>query len=385
VIYNDAAGQPGTYFAVSSEVVISAGAALAEVDFTGFDHTALTNGQTMWLGLWSGPNTQPGAIACATGASGIQKYESGHPYSSTGAAPTVSSPADYTNNYWAYITYTTAGTTYTKTGAAVAKLYGRGSRTGGRAVFPKTGAGVAKLYGTGAKALGAGYLSTTSPLVPFRQQANPGAYLKTGAAAARLYGTGAKQYLLGGTGVLYQKTGAGANRAYATGRKTLLYLETGAGLARLYGSGARTGGTIPPPVQAPLSVLRDAVLTVAGFDLSDHVDSVTITTHRGVMDVTCYGDTGLHYAPALRTDQFQAVFLQDFGANKVHAVIAGLLSSSGFTVSCKPRTGVVSATNPLFSATCIILDYTPLGAKAGDRSDAPVTFQAVTPITQATS
>jgi hypothetical protein len=104
-----------------------------------------------------------------------------------------------------------------------------------------------------------------------------------------------------------------------------------------------------------------------------------------MMDVTRYGDTGLHYAPALRTDQIQAVFLQDFGANKVHAVIAGLLSSNGFTVSCKPRSGVVSATNPLFSATCIILDYTPLSAKVGDRSDAPVTFQAVTAITQATS
>jgi hypothetical protein len=277
------------------------------------------------------------------------------------------------------------GATYNKKGAAVAKLYGRGTRTGGRALFTKTGAAVAKLYSTGARVLGAGYLATTSPLVPFRQQATPGAYFKTGAGAARLYATGAKQYLLGGSGVLYQKTGTGTARDYATGRKVLIYISTGAGSTRFYGSGARTGGTIPPPVQAPLSVLRDAVLTIAGVDLSDHVDSVTITVHQGMMDVTRYGDTGLHYAPALRTDQIQAVFLQDFGANKVHAVIAGLLSSNGFTVSCKPRSGVVSATNPLFSATCIILDYTPLSAKVGDRSDAPVTFQAVTAITQATS
>ncbi len=276
------------------------------------------------------------------------------------------------------------GGTQRKTGVGAARLYATGIHAGTQ---PKKGAGVAKAYASGGKQYitPSNFLTTTMPVVPFREQFTPGVYNKTGRGIGSLSATGAKQYLLGGTGVLYQKTGAAAAKLYSSGDSQRFYGKTGAGTGRLYGKGARAGGTIPPPPIPPLYIFRDAVLTVAGVDLSDHVDSLEILIHQDMIDITRYGDTAPHYTLGLRTDRISVTFLADFGANKTHQVISGLLGSAGFTVTCKPRTGVTAVSNPLYTATCILASYTPLGAKVGDRSDAPVVFQPITAITQATS
>jgi hypothetical protein len=246
-------------------------------------------------------------------------------------------------------------------GTIVQRIYGSGSRVGGHVGYQKTGAGAARAYGGGSNAV---------------------TYVERGAGFARLYATGAKQYIPA-SGNTYQKTGAGLARLYATGRDELHLGKTGAGRARLYATGARAGGH---PVLAPLRVLTDGGLIVNGIDLSDHLDALEVGTHSAPIDVTSYGDTATRWTLGIRTDVIQATFLQDFGVTKVNAVLSGLLSSSGFTVTAKPRQSLATGpTNPTFSATCIITSYTPLSGKVGDRDDAPVVFQAVTEIVEATS
>lgn len=106
VIYNDSSNVPATYFSVSSEIVVAQGAAAAEVDFTGFDNTVLTNGQKMWLGFWGGPESaaQPVTLYKQTLGFGTMQYQA-ETYSSSGAPPTLSGPSPFTYQYWAYITY----------------------------------------------------------------------------------------------------------------------------------------------------------------------------------------------------------------------------------------------------------------------------------------
>ncbi len=51
----------------------------------------------------------------------------------------------------------------------------------------------------------------------------------------------------------------------------------------------------------------------------------------------------------------------------------------------RPDSGAVSATNPQWSGTGVLMDYTPLGAAVGDQLEAPVTFEAGSDLTRATS
>jgi hypothetical protein len=286
----------------------------------------------------------------------------------------------------------------------VQRIYGSGSKVGGHAIYQKTGAGAARIHGGGSNAAtyvergtGADPWGDAWDAIPWdgakvarlyatgaKQYIHAGGttYQKTGSGVARLYGSGVKQYIPA-AGITYQKTGAGVARLYATGKDELHLGKTGAGRARLYATGARTGGH---PVLPPLHVLLDGGLIVNGIDLSDHLDALELGTHSAPIDVTSYGDTATVWTLGMRTDVIQATFLQDFGVTKVNAVLSGLLSSSGFTVTAKPRqNSLTGPTNPTFSATCILTNYTPLSGKVGDRDDAPVVFQAVTEIVEATS
>lgn len=121
-------------------------------------------------------------------------------------------------------------------------------------------------------------------------------------------------------------------------------------------------------------ILTNASVTVAGVDLSDHVDSVEVQTNTDSIDVTAMGQTAHNVAPGLRTDKFVVTFIQDFGAAKVDATLFPLLGNTGFTVVVKPVNTSVSSTNPSFTGTCCLMTYSPLAGKVGARSDSQVEF-----------
>jgi hypothetical protein len=126
-------------------------------------------------------------------------------------------------------------------------------------------------------------------------------------------------------------------------------------------------------------VLRDCVITVDGTDFSSHVSSVTINLAKDEIDTTNFGGSGRERAHGLKDDSFELTFQQDFAANEVDAVLYPLWDDeSEFTVTVRPRvgTGSPAADNPQYSATCILLEYTPLSGDVGDLSTTDVTFPA---------
>jgi hypothetical protein len=132
-------------------------------------------------------------------------------------------------------------------------------------------------------------------------------------------------------------------------------------------------------------ILTNAQVTVAGTDLTDHVDSVEVAISQNDVDITAMGATATQHAVGLRSDTITVTFLQDFAASKVNATLWPLLASTGFTVKIVPVNTTVSTTNPSFTATALLMDYMPLSGKVGDRSDTQVKFTCTGAVVMATT
>jgi hypothetical protein len=126
-------------------------------------------------------------------------------------------------------------------------------------------------------------------------------------------------------------------------------------------------------------VLRDCFIEVDGVDFSSHVSSVTINLAKDEIDTTNFGGDGRERAHGLKDDSFELTFQQDYAAGLVDDTLYPLWDEeSEFVVKVRPRqgTGSPAADNPQYSATCILLEYTPLAGDVGDLSTTDVTFPA---------
>ncbi|MFT2016293.1 hypothetical protein ACMA1D_10685 [Streptomyces sp. 796.1] len=123
------------------------------------------------------------------------------------------------------------------------------------------------------------------------------------------------------------------------------------------------------------TVLVDCVVMVNGTDFSDHVNSVEISASKDEIDTTSFDGAGRERKAGLEDNSFTLNFQQDFAAGEVDSVLWPLWkNATEFVVSVKPTVGAVSATNPEFSGTCILLEYSPLNGKVGELSETSVKF-----------
>lgn len=122
-------------------------------------------------------------------------------------------------------------------------------------------------------------------------------------------------------------------------------------------------------------VLKDCSVTVNSVDLSDHVSSVEITLSKDEIETTNFGGDGRERIAGLKDDQITLNFQQDFATAEVDATLYPLWDNeTEFPISVKPTSATVSATNPTYSGTFILLEYMPLAGAVGDLSETSVTF-----------
>ena len=132
--------------------------------------------------------------------------------------------------------------------------------------------------------------------------------------------------------------------------------------------------------------LGDASVVVNNVDLSDHVASVTINESQPEVDVTAMGDGGHVILPGLPDCTIEVTYRQDYTSGKVDGTHWTLYNmTSGFQVVVKPTSPAVGASNPTFTATCVLLDYQPISGGPGDAADATVTYTVTGTIVRATS
>lgn len=123
-------------------------------------------------------------------------------------------------------------------------------------------------------------------------------------------------------------------------------------------------------------VLRDARIEVNGTVLSDHANEVSVESAKDPQDVTSFGANNKEILVGLGDATMTMTFFQDFQAGSIDAVLWPIHSAgTSVVVKVRPTTAAISATNPEYSMTAVLLNYNPISGGVGAPASTPVTFQ----------
>jgi hypothetical protein len=128
----------------------------------------------------------------------------------------------------------------------------------------------------------------------------------------------------------------------------------------------------------------DHSITINGSSFSTALQSVELMLEAAELETTAFGGTFRERIAGLKTGSVTLNFFQDFAASAVDATIFPLLGSNA-TVVVKPTSGTASATNPSFTAVCLVTQYTPFSTSVGDIATTSVTWPTTGTVTRATA
>ncbi len=124
---------------------------------------------------------------------------------------------------------------------------------------------------------------------------------------------------------------------------------------------------------------------VNSVDLSDHVTSVTLNRSFNELSVTAMGDTGEKFVKGLETSSVAISFLNDTASANVLATLQAAWGTSVTVVLLQEKGTAVSATNPLYTMTCLINNTTDINGGVGDLGTQDVTWTVNGAVAVATS
>ena len=126
------------------------------------------------------------------------------------------------------------------------------------------------------------------------------------------------------------------------------------------------------------------VLTVNAVDLSNHVTSVTLNRSFDELEVTAMGDSGHKFVKGLEASSVTIDFLNDTATSNVLQTLQAQWGNNA-TVTLKQTSAATSATNPLYTMTCLINNTTDINGAVGDLSTQSVTWNVSGTIAVSTS
>lgn len=132
-------------------------------------------------------------------------------------------------------------------------------------------------------------------------------------------------------------------------------------------------------------VATDYNITINGAPFSTSLAAATLDVTSEEQDVTSFGGTFRSRIGGLKDASLTLDFHQDFGAASVDATLWPLLGTNA-TVTIKPTSGTVTATNPAYSGVFLVTQYQPFASTVGDLATLSVTWPLASgSITRATA
>ena len=113
---------------------------------------------------------------------------------------------------------------------------------------------------------------------------------------------------------------------------------------------------------------------VNSVDLSDHVQSITLNRSFEELTVTAMGDSGQKYVKGLEASSVTIDFLNDTASANVLATLQAAWGTNVTVVLLQEKGTAVSATNPLYTMTCLVNNTTDINGAAGDLGMQSVTW-----------
>lgn len=131
-------------------------------------------------------------------------------------------------------------------------------------------------------------------------------------------------------------------------------------------------------------VLTNALVTVNAVDLSDYVASITLNSSIDVVETTAFSSTAARTRiGGLADNSISLEFHQDYASGEVESTIFPLIGTVT-TVTVKPINATTSATNPLYTVSALVSEWTPLNGAVGELATASVTWPVSGAITKTT-
>jgi hypothetical protein len=124
---------------------------------------------------------------------------------------------------------------------------------------------------------------------------------------------------------------------------------------------------------------------VNSVDLSDHVTAVTLNRSFDELEVTAMGDSGHKFVKGLEASSITIDFLNDTASANVLATLQAAWGTNVTIVLLQVKGTAVSATNPLYTATCLINNTTDINGATGDLSTQSLTFNVSGTVAVATT
>jgi len=113
---------------------------------------------------------------------------------------------------------------------------------------------------------------------------------------------------------------------------------------------------------------------VNSVDLSDHVTAVTLNRTFDELEVTAMGDSGHKFVKGLEASSVTIDFLNDTASANVLATLQAAWGTSVTVVFLQTKGTAVSATNPLYTMTCLVNNTTDINGATGDLGTQSVTW-----------
>jgi len=117
----------------------------------------------------------------------------------------------------------------------------------------------------------------------------------------------------------------------------------------------------------------DYFVSINGTDFSSSLNSVELSQEADDLETTAFGSSWRTRIGGLKQASLTLNFMQDFAAGSVDAILNPLLGQIG-TVVLKPTSGTVTSTNPTYTMTALVTQYSPFASSVGDIATLSVTW-----------
>jgi hypothetical protein len=131
-------------------------------------------------------------------------------------------------------------------------------------------------------------------------------------------------------------------------------------------------------------VATDYKVTINGTNLSTSLASVELPIEIDEQETTAFGSEWRTRIAGLKSGSITLEFHQDFGAGSIDATLWPLLGTNA-TVTVVPTSGTVTATNPSYSGSFLVTQYTPYASTVGDLATLSVSWPLTGALTRATA
>ena len=126
-------------------------------------------------------------------------------------------------------------------------------------------------------------------------------------------------------------------------------------------------------------------IKVNSVDLSDHVTAVTLNRSFDELEVTAMGDTAHKFVKGLEASSVTIDFLNDTAASNVLATLQAAYGTTVTVVLLQTKGTAVSATNPLYTFTCLVNNLTDINGAVGDIGTQSITWNCNSTVAVSTS